>query len=109
VQLLNKLEEKQKLLDLIYRELEREKKNSTEFTPAPNEYRIALIQVAERISTELSHEERILKQFEILSKKYDGLQVKFNALNKSPFSRLTYFSWDIYNKIRYNKKFQHQQ
>ena len=106
IQWVNRLEEKEILLNAINRELELERKNSVEFTRIANEYRSALLIVAEKITTELSHEERILKQYEILSMKYDSLVVKYSALHKSPFSRLTYFSWNIYNKIKYNKKFQ---
>lgn len=70
-------------------------------------YRIELIHIADIISNELNNEEVLLKQYELLQNRFEALQKKYNALRKNPMSRLIYLSWDIFNKIKYNRPIQY--
>lgn len=63
-----------------------------------------IITLSQQILVELDHENEILGRYEALSNNYIQLEKKYRNLIKSPLVRLIYISWDIYNKIKYNKK-----
>lgn len=99
-------EEKEELLKLLRAELEKVRNDNIQNVRMASEYKKTLAIVAEKMIKELNHEESILHQYENLNKKYDALKIKYDALAKSPLVKLIYFSWNVYNKIKYNKKTQ---
>ena len=97
-------EEKEELLELLRTELEKVRNDSIQNVRMASDYKKTLAIIAEKLVKELNQEEYILHQYEGLSKKYEALKTKYDALVRSPLVKLIYFSWNVYNKIKYNKK-----
>lgn len=97
------IEEKEKELNKIIIDLEIEKKASNNFVKLADDRATLLRSLVEIITIELNEEERILRSYELLEDKNTILNKKYNSMVKSYLGRVTLFSWDIYNKIRYNK------
>jgi ectoine hydroxylase-related dioxygenase (phytanoyl-CoA dioxygenase family) len=103
-ELKNVIEDKVREYQKIMVDLEVEKRENINLVKSSEDRGARLKVMAEMMILELSEEERILRHYEILEKRYNILNIRYNSMSRSFLGRLTIWSWNVYNKIKYNKE-----
>jgi hypothetical protein len=103
-ELKNIIEDKVREYQKMMVDLEIEKRENINLVKSSEDRAARLKVMAEMMILELSEEERILRHYEILEKRFNILNIRYNSMSRSFLGRLTIWSWNVYNKIKYNKE-----
>jgi ectoine hydroxylase-related dioxygenase (phytanoyl-CoA dioxygenase family) len=103
-ELKNTIEDKVREYQKMMVDLEIEKRENINLVKSSEDRAARLKVMAEMMILELSEEERILRHYEILEKRFNILNIRYNSMSRSFLGRLTIWSWNVYNKIKYNKE-----
>jgi hypothetical protein len=103
-ELKNTIEDKVREYQKMMVDLEIEKRENINLVKSSEDRAARLKVMAEMMILELSEEERILRHYEILEKRFNILNIRYNSMSRSFLGRMTIWSWNVYNKIKYNKE-----